>query len=201
MRLQGSRSKGLVSQGSPHSVPPHNFRNSEPLPRAPQPGGVHPRLMYPLPGDVASGRSRATWPCFCSGNSLSRMWKGPGSPDLGGTHRAGRCVLEGGDLQRREDPAQTLSLPTALGEVLIQQLAAGLQDERNRDDRHFPENIHQPGRLPFSCDPLMPWEIRLSRAASCYPLTFLLSVPEVLANLMLRKKKKLSKRKNTQRKK
>lgn len=88
-----------------------------------------------------------------------------------------------------EDPAQTLSLPTALGEVLIQQLAAGLQDERNRDERHFPENIHQPGRLPFSCDPLMPWEIRLSRAASCYPLTFLLSVPEVLANLMLRKKK------------
>lgn len=89
-----------------------------------------------------------------------------------------------------EDPAQTLSLPTALEEVLGQWLAAGLQDERDQDDGHFPENIHQPGRLPFSCDPVMPWEIRLSRAASCYPLTFLLSVPEILANLMLRGKKK-----------
>lgn len=87
-----------------------------------------------------------------------------------------------------EDPAQTLSLPTALEEVLGQWLAAGLQDERDQDDGHFPENIHQPGRLPFSCDPVMPWEIRLSRAASCYPLTFLLSVPEILANLLLRGK-------------
>ena len=91
-----------MSQGSPHSMPQHNSWNSEPLPRAPQPGGVHPRLTYPLPGDVASGSSRATWPCFCSGNSLSKMWKGPGSPDLGGTQRAGRCVLEGGGLQRRK---------------------------------------------------------------------------------------------------
>ena len=94
-------------------MPPHGSQNSEPLLRTPQPGGVHPRLTYPLPGDVASGRSRATWPCFCSGNILSRIRKGPGSPGPRGTQRAGRCVLEGGSLQRmktlhRPSPCQQL---------------------------------------------------------------------------------------------
>ena len=78
-------------------------------------------------------------------------------------HSEGREVCFGRwGSSEEEDPVQTLSLPTALGEVLVQWLAAGLQDERDPDDRHFPENIHQPGSLPFSCDPLMPWEIRLS---------------------------------------
>lgn len=69
-------------------------------------------------------------------------------------HSEGRevCLGRWGSAED-EDPAQTLSLPTALGEVLVQQVAAGLQNERDRDDRHFPEKIRQLGRLPFSCDP------------------------------------------------
>lgn len=96
-----------------------------------------------------------------------------------------------------EDPAQTLSLPAALEEVLGQWLAAGLQDERDQDDGHFPENMYiNLEGCPSPVTPVMPWEIRLSRAASCYPLTFLLSVPEILANLMLREKKSQNKTKN-----
>lgn len=70
-----------------------------------------------------------------------------------------------------------------------------MQDERDQDDRHFPEKIYQTGRLPFSCDLLKPQEIRLSGAVSCCSLTFLLKVPEMFANVMLWGKKR-SKRKN-----
>lgn len=70
-----------------------------------------------------------------------------------------------------------------------------MQDERDQDDRHFPEKIYQTERLPFSCDLLKPQEIRLSGAVSCCSLTFLLKVPEMFANVMLWEKE-LSKRKN-----
>lgn len=63
-----------------------------------------------------------------------------------------------------------------------------MQDERDQDDRHFPEKIYQTERLPFSCDLLKPQEIRLSGAVSCCSLTFLLKVPEMFANVMLWKK-------------
>lgn len=122
--------------------------------------------MHPLPGDVASGRSQASWPCFCSGNSLSRTWKGPGSPDLGGTE--GREVMEDGIFRGGRPCTDPLPANSFGGEVLGQWLAAGLQDERDQDDGHFPENIHQPWEAAPSPVTVMPWEIRFT---SCFLLS------------------------------
>ena len=162
MWLHRSSAEGRVCQGSPRRGHLGGSRNSELLPRAPQPEGVRPRPSHP-PEGCGHGQAPSCLALLSTQEAAPVGW-GRGrashpsrSPGLRGTQRAERCVLEGGGLQGMAPPHQQLC-----GRFLVQRVPAGLQDERDQDDRHFPEKIYQTGRLPFSCDLLKPQEIGLS---------------------------------------